>query len=179
MVQMFITNLTLDAQRTRAVLLLGDAENRRVLPIVIGLFEAQAIVSQMREAKFSRPMTHDLLCNVIEETGYALARVRITRLEEGTFYASLDLESGTGTLEIDARPSDAIALALRTGASILVDEEVLREAEVPTEKAEDEEIETFKRLMNTMSDQVDASEVDVEGELGIGPDEDAAEAQED
>jgi len=177
MVQMFITKVALDAHGTRAFLFLSDADNQRALPIVIGLFEAQAIVSQMREAKFPRPMTHDLLKNVIEAAGYSLVRVRITQLEDQTFFAALDLDSPGGTLEIDARPSDAIALALRAGAPILVAEEVLTEAEIPTEKAEEQEMETFRRLMSTMPDV----EMDLgpESDLGIGPEDETEESQED
>ena len=179
MVQMFITKVALDAHGTRAVLFLSDADNERNVPIVIGLFEAQAIVSQMKADKHPRPMTHDLLHGIIEQAGYTLARVRITRLDRGTFYALLDLEDAEGeVMEVDARPSDGIALALRASAPIMVAEEVIREAEIPTEKTESEEYETFKRLMSTMSDEVESTDLESGSDLDIGPDDESVESQE-
>lgn len=151
---MFIHKVGLDAQG-RALIFLTDEDNRRVLPIWIGPAEAQAIVSKMQDIKYPRPMTHDLLRSVIEETGHVVTRVRITRLEDTTFYADIDLDGPMGTLEIDARPSDAIALALRVGAPIYVAEEVLERANRPPEEDEAEEMETFRRLMSTVSDDVD------------------------
>jgi len=150
MVQMFVNRVALDPQG-RALVFLTDEGNRRLLPIWIGPFEAQAIAFEMRETRFPRPMTHDLLKTVIEATGHALRQVRITQLQEKTFYAILDLEGAAGTVEVDARPSDAIALALRTSAPIYVADEVLQEAEIPSERAEEEEMETFKKLMSTFS----------------------------
>lgn len=146
MVQMFVQKVALDPGG-RALVFLGDADNRRLLPIWIGLYEAQAIVSQMRESKYPRPMTHDLLKSAIEATGYRVDRIRVTKLEDKTFFAILDLRNDAGSLEVDARPSDAIALALRAEAPIYVAEEVLEEAEIPTERADAEEEETFRRLM--------------------------------
>jgi bifunctional DNase/RNase len=169
MVQMFIHRVALDPQG-RALVFLSDAENRRMLPIWIGLFEARAIVYQMRESKFPRPMTHDLLKSVIEAAGYKVEKVRVTKLEDKTFYATLDLSNDAGTVEVDARPSDAIALALRAEAPIYVAEEVLEEAEIPTEKADEEEMETFRRLMESVA--VEDLPMDDEGpiHLDFGPD---------
>lgn len=165
MIQMFIHKVAVDPQG-RALVFLSDTENRRMLPIWIGLFEARAIVSQMRESAFPRPMTHDLLKSVIEAAGYKVVRVRVTRLEEKTFYAALDLTNDSGSVEIDARPSDAIALALRAEAPIYVAEEVLEEAEIPTEKADEEEMATFKRLMESVS--VDELPLGEEGAIDFG-----------
>jgi len=185
MVQMFIHKVALDPQG-RALVFLSDADNRRMLPIWIGLFEAQAIVSQMRESKFPRPMTHDLLKAVIEAAGYRVDRVRVTKLEDKTFFALLDLRNDGGSVEVDARPSDAIALALRAEAPIYVAEEVLEEAEIPTERADAEEVETFRRLMESVPVEDLPTELQFgeEGNLGfdLGRDKDsggADEAQED
>ena len=105
---------------------------RRVFPIVIGRFEARAIDRSVRRQSPPRPMTHDLLATVLEATGATLERVEITDLKEGTFFASLKVRRDGETVEVDSRPSDAIALAVRTGAPIFVSEEVLKEAsEVP------------------------------------------------
>jgi hypothetical protein len=184
MVRMFINKVAVDPQG-RALVFLTDDENRRLLPIWIGLFEAQAIASEMRETRFPRPMTHDLLKSLIEATGYSLRQVRITQLQEKTFYAILDLQAETGDIEIDARPSDALALALRTSAPIYVAEEVLRDAEIPTEKAEEEEMETFRKLMSTLPD--DQLPPDAFGlaesdsgssDAGLSPESDTSEAEE-
>jgi bifunctional DNase/RNase len=186
MVQMFIHKVALTPRGDRAFVFLSDAKNRRVLPIVIGLFEAQAIVSQMQETKYPRPMTHDLLKSIIEAAGYRVAKIRVTKLHDQTFYAALDLTSDAGSIEVDARPSDAIALALRTEAPIYVAEDVLSEAEVRTEKADAEEMETFRRLMESVSveDLPTGLQFGQEGSLGfdLGRDSDTGagdEAQED
>jgi hypothetical protein len=169
MVQMFIHKIGLDPQG-RALIFLTDEGNQRVLPIWIGPAEAQAIVSKMQDIKFPRPMTHDLLRSVIEETGHAVMRVRITRLEDTTFYALIDLDGPVGPLEIDARPSDAIALALRVGAPIYVAEEVIEQANRPSQSAgqNEEEMETFIRLMSTMADDAEASGPDSGSDRGAG-----------
>jgi bifunctional DNase/RNase len=105
---------------------------RRVFPIVIGRSEARAIDRAVRNHAPPRPMTHDLLATIVEASGCTLERVEITSLEEGTFFASLHLRRDGETVKVDARPSDSIALAVRTGAPIFVSDEVLREAaEVP------------------------------------------------
>ena len=105
---------------------------RRVFPIVIGRSEARAIDRAVRNHAPPRPMTHDLLATVVEASGCKLERIEITSLEEGTFFASLHLRRDGETVKVDARPSDSVALAVRTGAPIFVSEEVLREAaEVP------------------------------------------------
>jgi hypothetical protein len=106
----------------------------RSFPIVIGRPEARAIDRAVRNQAAPRPMTHDLLATIVEVGGFTLARVSITGLQEGTFFASLQLRREGETHEVDARPSDAIALAVRTGAPIYVAEEVLRDAsEAPKE----------------------------------------------
>jgi bifunctional DNase/RNase len=184
MVQMFIHKVALDPQG-RALVFLSDADNRRMLPIWIGLFEARAIVYQMRESKFPRPMTHDLLKSVIEAAGYKVEKVRVTKLEDKTFYATLDLKNDAGSLEVDARPSDAIALALRAEAPIYVAEEVLEEAEIPTEKADAEEMETFRRLMESVEvgdlpmDEEGTIDLDFGREADSGPGDETKEDQED
>ena len=178
MIQMFIHKVGLDPQG-RALIFLTDEDNRRVLPIWIGPAEAQAIVSKMQDIKYPRPMTHDLLRSVIEETGHMVLRVRITRLEDTTFYANIDLDGPMGALEIDARPSDAIALALRVGAPIYVAEEVLEQAHRPSEKEEEEEMETFRRLMSTMSEDMEILGSDPGADRDTTADDESSGPQED
>lgn len=118
-------------------LVLREIEGPRRLPIVIGPAEAQAIVTELEGHRPPRPMTHDLIKSVIESLGAQLREVLITSLNEGTFYATLVLEYGGQ--EIDARPSDAIALAVRFGAPIYVSEDVLRAAGFSTDESGDSE----------------------------------------
>ncbi len=148
-VEMFVYRLLIDLQG-RALVVLADDEAERLLHIWIGGFEAHAIARVLKDEPFERPLTHDLLSSVIAETGYAVERVTITRLEDNTYFSEVSLVDSTTATEIDARPSDAIALALRAGAPIYVNEQVLEEAaESATQMREDaEEIERFKDLMS-------------------------------
>ncbi len=107
-------------------LILQESDGQRRLPIVIGAFEAQAIALEMEGIRPPRPMTHDLLKNTIELLGATLVEVIINDLNDGTFYAQLILDTASG--EIDSRPSDAIALAVRFQAPIFITEEVMNEA---------------------------------------------------
>jgi uncharacterized protein len=147
MVRMQIYKVGLDPQRQLPFVLLADAEEKRLLPIWIGPFEANAIATEMQGKAFPRPLTHDLLRSIIETLGYAVTQVAVTRLEEGTFFAELTLEGADRVLRVDARPSDALALALRTNAEIWVDEQVLSENQIIAEEAEAEEIEKFRELL--------------------------------
>lgn len=130
MVRMQVYRVGVDPQRRVPFVLLADDEVQRLLPIYIGSFEANAIAVQLQGQDFPRPLTHDLLRTVIEELGCRLEYVAVTALEDSTFYAVLHLEAPGRSWDLDARPSDAIALALRTQAPILVAEDVLRQAQV-------------------------------------------------
>jgi bifunctional DNase/RNase len=108
-------------------LILKEMDGHRRLPIIIGAFEAQAIALEIEGVKPPRPMTHDLLKNLIEALGVSVVDITISELREGTFYARIALDSAISA-DIDSRPSDAIALAVRFGVPIFVAEEVLTEA---------------------------------------------------
>lgn len=131
MVEMHIAGLAVDEGNQAPVLLLRNVEQTTVLPIWIGAMEAMSISLALNKVDFHRPMTHDLLLNVIRELGVTLAAVEVTRIEEGTFYAELVVMKGEDTLRIDSRPSDAIAMAVRCECPILVAEEVLEQAGTP------------------------------------------------
>jgi len=120
-------------------LILKETNGKRKLPIIIGAFEAQSIALELEGMKPPRPLTHDLMKNIIDTFAVSLNEVCINELRDGTFYAKLSVEGLSETQEIDARPSDAIALAVRYGAPIFVGEEVLSEAGVMSD--DDEEIE--------------------------------------
>ncbi len=122
-------------------LLLKEVYGLRRLPIIIGQFEAQSIALEMEGIKPPRPLTHDLLKNVIENLGGTIVEVIIDELKENTFYAKIKMEISSMNSEIDSRPSDAIALAVRTGTPLFVAEDVMKQAAfVPSSDDVDEEI---------------------------------------
>jgi bifunctional DNase/RNase len=111
------------------MIVLRDEEEKRSLPIWVGLAEANAIALELEKITTARPMTHDLLKNMLETVGARVAKVVVNDLKENTFYAVIHLRLGTQDLTVDSRPSDAIALALPVDAPIFVDEDVLAKAE--------------------------------------------------
>jgi hypothetical protein len=127
-IEMNITRLTVDPITNMPIVWLREAEGDRVLPIWVGVFEANAIALQMENVQTPRPMTHDLLKSVIDHLEGRLERIVVCELKENTFYATLHVHSPKGPLSVDSRPSDAIALALRTGARIFVEEAVIQSA---------------------------------------------------
>ncbi len=151
MVRMTVQKVGIDPSR-QALVILADEDGRRLLPILIGLFEAQSIAMAISGEDIGRPLTHDLLLSVITQLGWRLDRVEVTKLADKTFYALLQLERGGETLAIDSRPSDAIALALRANAAIFVADEVLARAEVIDDSAEQaeqeaEDVQKFRDLL--------------------------------
>lgn len=133
--RMQVTGLTIDPLTNSPVMMLKDPESEDTLPIWIGLLEATAIASELEQIKFSRPMTHDLFKNVMATLELGLARVEVVDLRDNTFFALLHLTQGEKIIAVDARPSDAIALALRFKAPILVAEEVLRKSKSPEQRS--------------------------------------------
>ncbi len=129
MVEMKVFGLALDEDSQVPVLILKDAEEKRVLPIWIGAMEAMAISLALNEVELPRPMTHDLLLNMITNMEGKLTNVDVVSIREGTYYAELEVEQNGTRKRIDCRPSDGIALALRAGAPISVSLEVLDQAE--------------------------------------------------
>jgi len=126
--EMLVAGVTVDPVTKSPIVVLKDRENRCALPIWIGLLEANAIVLALEGVELPRPMTHDLMKSLLEGTGTRLRKVEITDIRENTYYASLHLEGSSGAYTVDSRPSDAIALALRFGAPVLVAEGVLEKA---------------------------------------------------
>lgn len=126
-------------------LLLKESFGVRRLPIIIGSFEAQSIALEIEGIKPPRPLTHDLLKNLVDDLGGTLVEIVIDELRDNTFYAKLLLEVSTISTTIDARPSDAIALAVRTGSQIFVSEEVMRQASfVPSSEDSESSEESFE-----------------------------------
>ncbi len=125
---MALKGLMVDPITNMPIIVLRELEGQRVLPIWVGVFEANAIALQVEKVQTPRPMTHDLLRTVIDELGAQLERIVVCELKENTFYALLHVRSARGQHTIDARPSDAIALALRTGSRIFVEDTVIQHA---------------------------------------------------
>ena len=149
MVEMFVRNVTLDFAG-KPVIMLADKQEGRLLPIWIGTFEATAIASGLRDEEKERPFTHDLLYDVICSLGHKVERVVVSDLRDGTYYATLLLGGDGETTEVDARPSDAIAVAIRAKAPIFVSEEVLDKAAILSDDAEQNEVEKFKKLLDNV-----------------------------
>jgi len=128
MVKMEIKGLLMDPVSNMPVVILRDAGDGLFLPIWVGLFEANAIALEMEKIATPRPMTHDLLKNVLAELDARVDRVVINELKDNTFFARIHLTRGDTHFDIDSRPSDAIALALRSRAEIFVEQEVLEKS---------------------------------------------------
>ncbi|WP_207259553.1 bifunctional nuclease family protein [Desulfovibrio sp. Huiquan2017] len=157
MVKVEIFGLAVDEAGKSPIIVLKDEEETRVLPIWIGAMEAMSISMAINKVPFPRPMTHDLLLNAIRVLGGAVARVEITDIEDGTFFAEIVVDTGNETLRIDSRPSDAIALAVRAECPILAGETVLDEAggafpEHPEAVIKTEDAEKWQEELDKLSE---------------------------
>ena len=142
-IEMTIKGLMVDPITNTPIVILRDKDGQKVLPIWVGIFEANAIALQIENIATPRPMTHDLLRNVIHDLKAEVLKIVVCDLQENTFYALIYLELNGGTVAIDARPSDAIALALRTRAPIFVEDTVIDNAKTvdfTTEKADSDRL---------------------------------------
>ena len=128
LIEMTIKGLMVDPITNTPIVLLHDSERQRVLPIWVGPLEANAIVLQIENISSPRPMTHDLLRNVIQGLNGDVKKIVVSDLKENTFYATIHILVGGETIIVDARPSDAIALALRTRAPIFAEDSVISDA---------------------------------------------------
>lgn len=129
-IQMAVGGLTLDPVTKTPIVILKDMDNKLNLPIWIGLLEATAMATELEGIKMARPMTHDLLKNMLTELGGSVKSIEITELKENTYYALIYLNIAGRDLTLDSRPSDAIALALRTKSPIYVAKAVLEASSV-------------------------------------------------
>jgi hypothetical protein len=127
-IEMTIKGLMVDPVTNMPIILLRDSEGQKVLPIWVGVYEANAIALQIENVSTPRPMTHDLLKNVIADLKGTVRKIVVSDLKDNTFFALIYLEVNGETVAIDARPSDAIALALRARAPIFVEESVIDNA---------------------------------------------------
>ena len=135
-----VDRVTLDAHTNRFVVILKDDVNNKWLPIVVGNTEAQAIALQLEDVAPPRPLTHDLIKNLLESVEAKISRVVVSDLRENTYYAMISMKLNGQSTDIDARPSDAIALALRMNAPIFVSDEVMSKASVDDKETDEEEL---------------------------------------
>ena len=150
-IEMKIKGLMIDPVSNMPIIVLKDDGGSSVLPIWVGIFEANAIAMQLENIASPRPMTHDLLKNVIDGLQCRIDRVTITDLKDNTFFALIHLSRNGGEgLDIDARPSDAMALAMRADAPIFVDSQVLQKSSDPGATGESEQTERLRRWLETV-----------------------------
>jgi uncharacterized protein len=143
-----VVGVRVEMPSNQPIVLLRESSGDRYLPIWVGAVEATAIAFAQQGVVPPRPLTHDLLKDVLTATGFELAEVQITEVRDGVFYATLILGDG---IEVSARPSDSIALALRTGSRILCSEEVLDEAGLAVPDDQEEEVERFREFLDQIS----------------------------
>jgi hypothetical protein len=149
-VEMKVKGLTLDPLTNMPIVILRDLEDKKALPIWVGLFEANAIALELEKISTPRPMTHDLMKDVIEGLNATVNRIVVNDLKNNTFYAIIQLTSNGNKIVIDSRPSDAIALALRVGAPIYVSREVIEKAKSIDMNQESEDSEKLKEWLENL-----------------------------
>ena len=149
--EMKVSGLTVDPFTNTPIVLLKDLEEKEVVPIWIGFFEASAIATQLEKVQLSRPMTHDLMKNLLETLKVTVIKIEVTELRENTFFAIIHLDMEGTHFAIDARPSDAIALALRTDVPIYVHEEVIKKSRKIDLRQQKEGEEVLDELLEGLS----------------------------
>tara|TARA_B100000315_G_C14436811_1_gene522809 strand:- start:474 stop:950 length:477 start_codon:yes stop_codon:yes gene_type:complete len=150
---MKVKGLTLDPLTNMPIVILKDLEGERALPIWVGIFEANAIALEMEKVPTPRPMTHDLIKNILDGMKANVNRIVVNELKDNTFYATISLNFNNIEVDIDSRPSDAIALALRVEAPIYVAQKVLEEAksiDLTANKESKEETENWKEWLENL-----------------------------
>ena len=166
MQEMHIYGVSFDLVGKQPIVLLKTAEGNKFLPIWIGHPEAAAILMKLQSASTPRPMTHDLVTDMLDQLGAQVIRITVTELRENTFYAQITVQQDGSEVEIDSRPSDAIALAIRADAPIFAADEVIEESAIEFEGDEinqedlEKEVSKFKQFL----DHVSPDEFAVEGD---------------
>jgi bifunctional DNase/RNase len=154
--RMSVYGINLDLFSSSPIVILKVEDENRYLPIWIGQQEARSILMRLQNQEFSRPLTHDLAVNLVTEMGGSMERITVTRLQDSTFFATISLAIDGRVVEVDSRPSDAIALAVRSGAEIFASDTVIEEAAVVFEEAmedapQDEVVDKFKEWVDRVT----------------------------
>lgn len=152
MIEMKVMGIAIDTATGSPIIVLNDNDNRKALPIWIGSAEASAIIRKIENIKVIRPMTHDLIIDIIEKTGCKVDRIEINDVEDETYFSTIYLTDGNGKeIEIDSRPSDAIAIAIRAEAPIFVSVKVLADGSVSCDSEKDQaEQEEFRNFIQSI-----------------------------
>ena len=163
MIEMVIYGVSFDLVGKQPIVLLKTADGNKFLPIWIGHPEAAAILMRLQGASTPRPMTHDLVTDMLEQLDAQVTRITVTELKENTFYASITVAQNGSEIEIDSRPSDAIALAVRAEAPIYANERVIEESAIEFEGEEvneEEIVDEFRKFLDDVSPDQFAVEED-------------------
>ncbi|MGH9804736.1 MAG: bifunctional nuclease family protein [Candidatus Acidiferrales bacterium] len=152
-IEVKIRGLMMDPVTNMPIVILKDVSGDSILPIWVGVYEANAIALEIEKVQTPRPMTHDLIKNVLVGLHTVVKKVVVTELKEDTFYALIWLERNGSTITIDSRPSDALALALRTDAPIFVEEDVLKSSRLANTVAEKVGTEELRRWLENLGEE--------------------------
>lgn len=148
MIEMKIMGIALDTRNDSPIVILSDKDNRKAIPIWIGTAEASAIIRQLENISTERPMTHDLISDILAKTGYTITKIEINDVNSSTYYASIFIANENEVHVIDSRPSDAIAIALKEKTPIFVTENVILNGTFSTNQEKDEqESEEFRNFI--------------------------------
>jgi uncharacterized protein len=151
LIEMTLAGVRIELPTNSPIVLLREASGERFLPIWIGQPEAAAIAIALQGVVTPRPMTHDLMKNILEDLSVAVAKIVVTELRDSTFYATIELHRNSDRYEVSSRPSDAIALAVRLSVPIFANEEVLEEASILIPGEEEEEVEKFREFLDNVT----------------------------
>jgi len=157
MIEMELTGVRVELPTNQPIVLLREKEGERYLPIWIGPSEAASIAMALQGVATPRPMTHDLMKTILDDLSVQVIQVVVSELRESTFYAVITLERAGERMEISARPSDAMALAVRTAVPIYAVDDVLEEASILIPGEEDEEVEKFREFLDNVTPEDFAS----------------------
>jgi len=151
LVEVKVKNLAFDLSKSGAMVFLEEMNGKKVLPIWIGIFEANAIALELRKINTARPMTHDLILNIIKGLEAEVTKIVVTELRDNTFYAAIHINAKEREAVIDSRPSDAIAVALRVGTPIYVAEDVINQAgRSEVETGAEDKTDNFMEWLETL-----------------------------
>lgn len=151
MIELQLVGVRVELPTNQPIVLLKESDGERYLPIWIGAVEATAIAFGMQGVVTQRPMTHDLMRDLLEGIGVEVQRILITELKEGTFYAEIQMVDDGSEVSISSRPSDAIALSVRLGVPVFANEEVLDEASIVVKDDEEQEVERFREFLEEVT----------------------------
>jgi bifunctional DNase/RNase len=151
LIELELVGVRVELPHNQPIVLLKEQTGFRFLPIWIGAPEATSIAFALQGVAMPRPLTHDLLRNVLADLSVDVERIVVTELREGTFYAEIELVQGGRTVKVSSRPSDAIALAVRATVPIFAEEAVLAEAGIEIEDEDEQEVERFKQFIDSVS----------------------------